>query len=93
MELHHFNIGDKVICINDQFEPDEFDHLFRFPKLMEIYTVRDYYDESVYLEEIINPIHPEYEAEICFYHWRFVKLLETEEEEEEQEVEVLTFNN
>jgi hypothetical protein len=90
METHQFNIGDKVICINDLFELDEDDHLFNFPKLMEIYTIRGLYDESVYLEEIINPLHPEFDLEICFYNWRFVKLLETEDQQVEKEVLTLT---
>ncbi len=91
MELHHYNIGDKIVCINDQFELNEDSHLFTYPKLMEVYTVRDTYDQSVYLEEIINPKLPDYDdEEICFYHWRFVKLLELENQEEEQEIEVLT---
>ena len=81
MENSNFKKGDRVVCINASFSPSilaEFKNPISLPRFMEIYTIRDFYDKSIYLEEIVNPI-----LEPCFYKWRFIKLFFTEEEEKE----------
>lgn len=86
MENSSLKIGDKVVCINDRF--DDFncftEHVLYFPKLMEIYTIRGFYDKSIYLEEIVNPLITNEDGEVlgepCFYIWRFIKLEGASEE-------------
>ncbi len=86
MKKGKFNIGDKVVCIDANFdlnnrEDQEYAKYFRFPELLEIYTIRWFYDKSVFLEEIVNPkLEYYYYQEPCFYQWRFAKLPDIEEE-------------
>ena len=89
MENSNFKKGDRVLCINATFSPSilaKFKNPISLPRFMEIYTIRDFYDKSIYLEEIVNPVF-EYDfnllMEPCFYKWRFIKLLSAEAAEEE----------
>jgi hypothetical protein len=86
MENLGFKIGDKVVCINDHFDKSKSysKQILKWPELMEIYTIRDFYDKSIYLEEIVNPIiidNNKVIREPCFYRWRFIKLDLVAEEE------------
>ena len=89
MEDSNFYKGDKVLCINAYFIPSEISQNINpisFPRFMEIYTIRDFYDKSIYLEEIVNPVFEfgfNLIMEPCFYKWRFIKLLSAEAAEEE----------
>jgi hypothetical protein len=62
----NFKKGDKVLCINDQFDFHghksidtwAFNMIQKFPLRLEVYTVRNPHKnrESIFLAEIINPI-------------------------------------
>ena len=88
MENSNLKIGDKVFCINDCFDNSNcfYEDVLYFPKLMEIYTIRGFYDKSIYLEEIVNPLITNEDGEVlgepCFYIWRFIKLEGASEEME-----------
>lgn len=92
MENSNFKKGDKVVCINATFNQLSVKlalnkHLITFPKFMEIYTIRGFYDQSIYLMEIVNQtikFEPDQQLiEPSFYKWRFVKLLSAKAEEKE----------
>ncbi len=61
-----FKKGDKVLCVNDQFnfhghkciDNRAFNMIQKFPQRLEVYTVRNPHKngESIFLAEIINPI-------------------------------------
>ena len=62
-----FDIGQKVICVNDSFEKEILQSFVAFPIKGRVYTVRDLvpafdYDMNVtcaiLLEELINPPNP-----------------------------------
>jgi hypothetical protein len=79
MKIPNFKIGDKVVCINDDFslalKEYAYTEFMKFPEMMKIYTIRDLPLESCYLEEIVNPKLSYYNLqEPGFYRWRFVKL-------------------
>jgi hypothetical protein len=79
MKIPNFKIGDKVVCINDDFSLAQKEYAYtefmKFPEMMKIYTIRDLPLESCYLEEIVNPKLSYYNLqEPGFYRWRFVKL-------------------
>jgi hypothetical protein len=62
-----FDIGQKVICVNDKFSFDILQSMTSFPKNGRVYTVRDLvpafdYDMketcAILLQELINPPNP-----------------------------------
>lgn len=62
-----FDIGQKIICVNDKFEKDCLPNIHAFPINGRVYTVRDLvpaidYDMkstcAILLEELINPPNP-----------------------------------
>ena len=52
-----FNIGDSVICINDNFVKtcELVRHVKHWPIQLEIYTIEDLHEDCIFLEEIANP--------------------------------------
>ncbi len=79
MKIPNFKIGDKVVCINDDFsfvhKEYAYTEFMKFPEMMKIYTIRSLPQESCHLEEIVNPRLSYYKHEEPeFYRWRFVKL-------------------
>ena len=79
MKIQNFKIGDKVVCINDDFsfvhKEYAYTEFMKFPEMMKVYTIRDLPQESCHLEEIVNPKLSYYNLnEPGFYRWRFVKL-------------------
>jgi len=94
-----FQIGDKVICVNDYKNPETREELSidmpNWVKKGEKYTVRGFLDSDfvvgVYLEEVKNPVKyfklVNKVAEGAFATWRFEKLKE-EEVIIEKEVEI-----
>ena len=48
-----FHKGQKVVCIDGEFDDPEFWEIY--PKAGGIYTIRDFFEDFLYLEEIINP--------------------------------------
>lgn len=83
-----FQIGDKVICVNDYKNPETRKELLidmpNWVKKGEKYTVRGFLDSDfvigVYLEEVKNPVKYfkliNKVAEGAFATWRFEKLKE-----------------
>jgi len=83
-----FQIGDKVICVNDYKNPETREELLidmpNWVKKGEKYTVRGFLDSDfvvgVYLEEVKNPVKYfkliNKVAEGAFATWRFEKLKE-----------------
>lgn len=68
--------GRKVVCIADDFSgaPPLYRVLFMFPKSDRLYTVREVYDSSILLEEIVNPVvtwPDQGEGEMSFNKSRF----------------------
>ena len=56
-----FKVGQKVVCIDDNFDTsnDDFNNTFRnLPKKDQVYTIREYDSPAVKLEEISNPLVP-----------------------------------
>lgn len=62
-----FDIGEKVICVNDKFEKDCLPNICAFPVKGRTYTVRDLvpaydYDMkqtcAILLEKLVNPPNP-----------------------------------
>ncbi|MFN4812449.1 MAG: hypothetical protein ACK5JQ_07690 [Bacteroidota bacterium] len=79
MKIPNFKIGDKILCINDDFSEvlknNAYAEFMKFPEAMKVYTVRALPTESCQLEEIVNPRLSYYEfQEPAFYRWRFIKL-------------------
>jgi hypothetical protein len=87
-----FKRGDKVMCIDADFrygrtsavDDYAFAMIKRFPRLMEIYTVRETPEAdrgAILLCELLNPILVNAEGlrmeEIHWHTWRFVKLPQT----------------
>ena len=100
-----FNVGDKVLCINDDFS-NILEELLReskglklnFPVKDKEYTVREIFDNdglvySILLEEIYNPSFQipvlNIRRELSFVSWRFVKQAEIQQLEEENEDELV----
>jgi hypothetical protein len=61
-----FEIGQRVICVNDEFHPSAFALYSELPKKNSIYTVRDIVmgvnledlvqgEPALYLQELVNP--------------------------------------
>jgi len=75
MSNRNFKVGDKVLCIDDYFDPsiEGYYLIINRPKLMEIYTVRCLYDISIRVEEIHNPSDNFY-YETYFQKRRFIKV-------------------
>lgn len=71
-----FKIGDKVLCMNQDFEKKV--PKSKFPNGEKVYTVRYYCDEwdMVYLNNIYNPklYTKQGMSEIGFASWRFALL-------------------
>jgi hypothetical protein len=68
-------IGDKVLCINDNWE-DWGD--YEYPKICHIYTIRSFIKEfgeiGIKLKEIKSPIHPIIKAECAWDIENFKKI-------------------
>ena len=94
-----FKTGDLVLCINDDFPFGNqihvdlvvFSRIKRFPKLMEVYTVRRPHisGRAIFLAEIINPLlinaNGESMQEPCWKVERFVKLPKQKKERIEKD--------
>lgn len=53
-----FKVGDKVVCIDDNFDKTKpnFEKIFpRLPVKDVVYTIREYQEPSIKLVEIVNP--------------------------------------
>lgn len=92
MENRKFKPGDIVLCIDTNFVIDDLTPFVKeFPSFMEIYTIREIFDEdAVRLEEIINPViikDSHNYGEPSFYMWHFIKLEDPQTLEIEYEVE------
>lgn len=91
-----FNIGDKIVCINDNFDI-QFKTNHNYPHEENVYTVRDYFPSfaknthAVLLKEIINPMieHPSGQGkfEPSFDAKRFVKADDIYQETKVKELE------
>jgi len=92
--------GQKVVCINDQFEPWVYKIYAEVPKKDSVYTVRDVYigkqdlkdkdggSVGITLKEIRNPIDPTCKSgpqELGFNSERFAPLEELDSEIENVE--------
>lgn len=96
-----FDVGSKVVCINDTFGYEARRHMEKFPVKGYIYTVRDIipaqeaggaHTAAVLLVEVVNPpspFRPDW-GESGFSPERFREVEETEAEEENQTVATLT---
>ncbi len=82
----HFHVGQKVVCINDEFEAECFDEVPYLPVKGSVYTVRSIElmtattgDRSpiIWLVEIVNPVMPWEigDVEIGFVPGRFRPLV------------------
>lgn len=69
VKLNHELVGRRVLCINDDFSnaPPLRRIIFKFPKRGIVYTIREVYDESLHLNEIVNPVawFPDHGGVIC----------------------------
>lgn len=56
-----FNIGQKVVCVDDSMNPETVDYTPCRPRKGEVYTIRGFLKQAhiegygVYLEELLNP--------------------------------------
>lgn len=97
MENKKFKIGDRVLCINDDFRnvcPRDYKRC-KFPVQGNEYTVRFALPDSIFLNEIINPILKWYVMEPSFYNHRFIKIrsnekIETEKTEKKESQPMIT---
>lgn len=93
-----FSRGQKVVCVDDEFEDTIKDQYTALPVRNEVYTVRDCYmghdvvrrDEvALLLEELTNPVATISGVEKGFRAERFAPLIPDMEEESEEAVEIL----
>ena len=94
-----FKTGDRVLCINGDFQFRKhpcvdlviFSMIKRFPKLMEVYTVRRPHDsgKAIFLAEIVNPLLINADGgsiqEPCWKVERFIKLPKQKKERIEKD--------
>ena len=82
-----FNIGQKVVCVDDAFPAGINDIYNALPKRNKIYTVRDIVSAQdfqcretagVYLDELVNIVN-KHGIEPGFQCWRFRELEEVQE--------------
>jgi hypothetical protein len=101
--LVSFKTGDRVLCINGDFQFRKhpyvdlvvFFKIKRFPKLMEVYTVRRPHvsGKAIFLAEILNPLLTNSDGgsieEPCWKVERFIKLpKQTQERIEKDEIQL-----
>lgn len=80
--------GDKVICVDDEFDPRLYDVIQNFPKINTVYTIRDVATTGgipcYYLEEINNKslevvdsvyFHTTFKMEPRFVYFRFKRIV------------------
>lgn len=86
-----FDVGTKLVCINDKFDKEMLPHMVSFPSNGSIYTVRDVVPAidwdmgntcAILLEELINPPNP-YGVENGFDSSRFRELEDISVEQSE----------
>lgn len=86
-----FQVGQKVICINDNFDNIKNRHGCLLPKFGHTYTIRAMMEDGLLLREIINPefyfIKLKITSEPHFHQSRFVPAIDESEIAETKKLE------
>ncbi|MDA0195588.1 MAG: hypothetical protein O2887_08080 [Bacteroidetes bacterium] len=79
--LNPFQVNDLALCMDVNWLPDSKKYAYqvkRWPQLWEFYTVRRIANDSIYLDEVVNPIMYDDKGgsmgEPMFWHKHFIKV-------------------
>ena len=73
-----FKVGDYAMCIDDRmYTPDIVEYFVHAPRVGETFRVRAVEvvkgREGLRFEGVINRVHPEFNVEVAFFAFKFVK--------------------